>query len=147
VDVANGLAHGRAAHIERIVFSHLTHELSADPGSDLRAALLIEPTEPVHRPDDPSALTLLRQHISETCIICCAPESEVEQEEALAQRVWQGEEEDDLGREETEVEEVNVRFWVGGVEEGREYIVCRRDAENCKREARHVLARKRKGSG
>src|SRR6266571_92387 len=35
--------HGTAAHVEGIVFSHLTHELFTDPGSHLRPTVLIEP--------------------------------------------------------------------------------------------------------
>jgi hypothetical protein len=42
----------------------------------------------------------------------------------------QGVKEDELEREQTEVEDVDVRFGVGRVQEGGEHIVRGRDAEN-----------------
>jgi len=84
----------------------------------------------VHRPDDPSPLALLGQHVSEPGVIRSAPEREIEKEEDLAGRGRQGVKKGELEREQAEVEDVDVGFCVGRVEEGGDHIVRRRDAEN-----------------
>ena len=122
--------HGTAAHVEGIVFSHLTHELSADPRSHIWPTVLIEPPESLHRPDDPSPLALLGQHVSKPGVVRGTPEREIEKKEDLARRARQGVKEDELEREQAEVDNVDVRFWIGRVEEGCDDIVRGRDAEN-----------------
>ena len=102
----------------------------ANPCSHLRPTVLIEPPESLHRPDDPSPLALLGQYVAKPGVIRGAPEREIEKEEYLARRARQGVEEDKLESEQGEVDDVDVRFWVGRMEEGCEHIVGGRDAEN-----------------
>lgn len=70
-------------HIERIIFSHLVHQLFPDPLPDSRMALLIKPAESLHLLHDPFLLALLREDPTETCVIRRAPKCEIKDEKYL----------------------------------------------------------------
>lgn len=118
-------------HVKGIVLAHFAHELPANPSTDLGPSVLIEPPEPLHRLDDPLALALLREDVPESSIVRSPPKRKIEEEKELARRARQGVEERELEREEAEVDDVDVRFWVRRVEKRRDDVVSRRDAEYC----------------
>jgi hypothetical protein len=118
-------------HVKRIVFSHFAYELPANPGTKLGPAILVEPPEPLYRLDDPLAFTLFREYISEPRIVRGTPKRKIQEEKNLAWRGRQGIEKRELERKEAKVDKIDVRFWVGGMEECGDHIVRRRDAEHC----------------
>jgi hypothetical protein len=81
-------------------------------------------------PDDPPSLTLLGQHVSQASIVRSPPKSKVEKEEEFAGSGRQCIKEEELGRKEAEVEDVDVRFWIRWVEERCNDIVRGRNAED-----------------
>jgi hypothetical protein len=116
-------------HVKGIVFAHFAYELPTNPITNFRAAVFIEPPKPLHRLDYPLALALLREDVSEPSIVRSTPERKIKEEKEFAGRTWQGVEKDELESEEAEVKDVDVRFWVRRVEERRDDVVRRRDAE------------------
>lgn len=101
--------------IETIIAPHLPNQLFPDPLPNLRPPLPIQPPHPLHLPHDPLPPTLFRQHIAKARIVRRAPEREVREEEDFAECPGCGAEEDELEGEEEEVEDVEVRLWVGGM--------------------------------
>ena len=84
----------------------------------------------MHGPDDPPALALLGQNVSQASIVRGPPKSKVEKEEEFSGSRWQGVKKEELERKEAEVDDVDVRFWVRWMEERREDIVRGRYAED-----------------
>jgi hypothetical protein len=84
----------------------------------------------VYGPDDPLALALLGQDVSQASIVRSPPKSKVEKEEEFSGSRRQGVKQEDLERKEAEVEDVDVRFWIRWVEERCNDIVRGRDAED-----------------
>ena len=95
-------------HVKGIVFAHLTHKLLANPSTNQGPTFLIEPPELLYGPDDPPSFTLLGQHVSQASIVRGSPKSKVEEEKEFAGSGRQCIIQDELEREEAEVEDVDV---------------------------------------
>ena len=119
-------------HIERIIPPHLSPQLAPNPPPHPRVALRIEPPDALHLPHDPPPLALPRQHPAQACVVRYAPEGEVCEEEGAGEGRGEEGEEEELEGEEGEGEDVEVGFWVGGVEEGEDVVRCG-DSEDCAR--------------
>ena len=118
-------------HVKRIVFPHFAHELPANPGTNLGSTFLVEPPKFFYCLDNPLALALLGEYVSEPSIVRSAPERKIEKEKELAGCGRQGVKKDELERKEAKVEDVDARFWVGRVEERCDDVVRCWDTEYC----------------
>ena len=108
----------KIANIERIILSHLASELLPDPVSYRRLALLVKPPEPLHLPYNPFLLALLGEDPAESHVVCSTPESEIQEKENPRGLPGEEEVQDDLKAQETEIEEIDVRFRISRVEQG-----------------------------
>jgi len=75
-------------HIKGVVLTHLTHELLANPSTNQWSTFLIEPSEFVYSPNDPPALALLGQYVSQAGIVRGPPKSEIDKKEEFAGCGW-----------------------------------------------------------
>lgn len=75
-------------HIKGVVLSHLAHELLANPSTNQRSTFLIEPSKFMYSPDNPLALALFGQHVTQASIVRGPPKCKIEKEEDFAGCGW-----------------------------------------------------------